>query len=99
MRVTRIKIIRNCSQSNNQIELFFDEKIKRDFLLHLSSDGKLELFENFEKPFFRLHYQNKYLLKGALDNQKARIYLPEANCDEVLKIFKHHVNSYKTAES
>jgi len=94
MRVTRIKKIKNCSQSNNQIDLFFDGKINRDFLLYLSSEGKLEIFENFEKPFFRLHYKNKYLLKGALDNQKARIFLPESNCDEVLNEFKSYIESY-----
>ncbi len=95
MRVTRIKIIRNCSQSNNQIDLFFDGKINREFLLYLSDSGKLEIFENFDKPFFRLHYKNKYILKGALDNFKARIFLPDANCNEVLNVFKKQVEGYK----
>jgi len=94
MRVTRIKKIRNCSQSNNQIDLLFDRKINRNFLFYLSASGKLEIFENFEKPFFRLHYKNKYILKGALDNFKARIYLPEANCNEIVEELKLLVESF-----
>ncbi|MBI5325285.1 MAG: hypothetical protein HZB41_08455 [Ignavibacteriae bacterium] len=93
MKIVRTKTIRNCSQSNNQIDLFFDDRINMEFLVNLSSNGKLEIFENFEKPFFRLHYKNKYLLKGALGNSKARLFLPEANCNEVLEEFKNIIDS------
>ncbi|TAL67011.1 MAG: hypothetical protein EPN82_15670 [Bacteroidetes bacterium] len=93
MKIARIKVIRNCSQSNNQIDLFFDDKISREFLGLLALSGKLEVFDNFEKPFFRLHYKNKYVLKGALGNKKARLFLPESNCDEILAEFKTLINS------
>lgn len=94
MKIIKFKRVKNCLQSNNMVNIYFDSALSRDFINYLSSNAKLNLYENLPKPFFVIEAKKKYLFKGALGNNNARIYLPEENCEETLEEFRQKVELF-----
>ena len=98
MNVVKFHKAKNCMASNNAVDVLFDGEIDRQFIEFIAEEGKMTLYENFPKPFFVIEIKKKYLIKGALGNDNARMYLPEKNCDKILEDFRFFVEEFVPVE-
>jgi len=82
-------------QSNNVVNVLFDHELTLNFIYYISADSTLKIWENFPKPYFCIEKKNKYILKGAVGNNTAKLYITERNCKDLIYEIIILAESYK----
>ncbi|MDH3347272.1 MAG: hypothetical protein OEM02_04115 [Desulfobulbaceae bacterium] len=88
MKIAKIKHVEDCFDGSFIKEIAFEQVITKELILYLGSDGKLQYFETFARPFFKFVKQGKYECKGVEGNQAIRIILknnPEQSLAEFIE--------------
>ncbi len=79
MKIIKIKKVDGCLESSNVHDIFLNMQVSKIFLDSIAQNGKLIIYDEMEKPFFKLIVKGKYTLKGSIGNKVIRIVLPPAS--------------------
>ncbi|MBN1435696.1 MAG: hypothetical protein JW936_01355 [Sedimentisphaerales bacterium] len=96
MNIIKIKEIEDCFDGSFIKEVLFDEAVTEDFMHYIGQTGELEYFPNFARPFYKIHAPGKYILKGVIGNQTARIILYRHNIQQCEQSFAEQVINFNT---
>lgn len=75
MTIVDIRQDEDCFDDSMMYELVFDEPAREEHITSLQSLGDLEYFSQFPRPFYRLTVGNRYVLKGVLAGETAKLIL------------------------
>lgn len=95
MKLVKVKNIDDCLEGRNVRDFLFDEHLDRDFVEYMGQLGKLLLYDELSKPFFKIIVRGKYTLKGSLPNKTLRVLLPDDSGDLYLDELVKHIEGYK----
>ncbi|MCX7908851.1 MAG: hypothetical protein N2560_04955 [Ignavibacteria bacterium] len=95
MKVVKQKKVDDCYESSNTVDFLLSGPITKDFVEHLGKLGKLLLFEEFDKPYFKVIVKGEYTIKGAFGKKTIRILLPEDEIDYPLDKLIQHIECFK----
>lgn len=68
MKVIDIKLIEDCLDGSYIKEILLDSKVTKEFIFYLKDIGKLNYYESFAWPFFKIVDMNKFIIKGVEGN-------------------------------
>ena len=94
MKIIDTKQLEDCFDGSFIKEILFDEIVTKEFIAHLGKNGILEYYPSFARPFYKIEYKEKFILKGVEGNKTARITLYEPNMGEILEYVKDYVTQY-----
>lgn len=98
MKIIKQKKIEGCLEGANVKDIKFDEKISKEFVLHLGKMGKLIFDEELKKPFFRVIVKGKFTMKGSVSNKTIRLLLPAEGDEEIIQSLNEHVKKFCKCE-
>ncbi|ROL61721.1 hypothetical protein D9V86_04345 [Bacteroidetes/Chlorobi group bacterium ChocPot_Mid] len=94
MKIIKQKKIEGCLEGANVKDIMFDNKITKEFVLHLGKMGKLIFDEELKKPFFRVIVRGKFTMKGSVSNKTIRLLLPATGDEEIIETLKNHIETF-----
>ena len=67
--------IEGCLDGKNVHDAYLNEYVDEKFAAYLSILGRYSLYNEFDKPLYRVIVKSKYTIKGSLGNNYFRIIL------------------------
>ncbi len=77
MRIQKVKDIEDCFDGSFIKEILFNEAISKDFIQFLGKEDKMQYFDSFARPFFKISRNGLYEAKGVEGNRSIRITLKQ----------------------
>lgn len=74
MKIKKVEKLDDCLNSHSIKEVYFDSPIKKEHVKKMSALGKLEFYESFPRPFFRI-ISRDYQVKGIAGDLSIRVTL------------------------
>ena len=72
-KVVEVRLIENCLDSSAVKELCLDTPLDEGIMKRVSSQGTLQYFPDFPRPYFRVDRSRTYVLQGVLGNRSFRV--------------------------
>ena len=94
MKVIKSKVIKGCLEGDNVREFLFDNVITMDFVYYLEKLGKLILYDEIEKSYFKIIVRGQYTVKSSLGNKTIRIILPKEFDEVQLDVIKKYIEVF-----
>lgn len=94
MNLVYYEIVEDCIEAKNVYDAYLSIPNDDGFINYLSSLGKLIIYNDFEKPYFKVIVRGRFTIKGTKYDDKFRILLPDNAGVEDLEIIKQFVNKY-----
>jgi hypothetical protein len=95
MKLMYFEYIEGCLDGKNVHDAYLNEYVDEKFAAYLSILGRYSLYNEFDKPFYRVIVKSKYTIKGSLGNNYFRIILPDDELISYLDEIKIHINNYE----
>ncbi len=93
MNIVCINILNDCLDGSASREFVFNYKISKNVFNLLCVLGKFEYYE-FAKPFFKIFYNENFIVKGVIGDNKLRIIiLNKYFINEAIGIITDLINS------
>jgi hypothetical protein len=94
MKVVSEKIVDDCIESSNVVDLLLDNEISKEFIFYLSEFGRLIYQYQIEKPFFKIIVKGRFTLKGSQFNKSIRVLFPDKDYSIELDEIKERIENY-----
>lgn len=92
MHIIRINHIEDCFDGSLIKEVEFNELISEKVVFTLGQKGDLKYYRTFERPFFKVIFENGFYLKGVVGNKTARLFLKNKdNLKQFVELIKKEV--------
>lgn len=75
--ILQIKDIEDCFDGTYIKEIMFDAEMEKDLVFYLGRKGKIYYYEEFPRPFFKIHMKGEYDIKGIVGENTLRIHLTD----------------------
>jgi hypothetical protein len=86
VKIIASKKLEDCLDGTSLMEYRLDSSITVAFIHYMGTFGKLDFFENMERPFFRVKKKGAYIFKGILTNDSVQVlYLEDAASNERIR--------------
>jgi len=73
MKIIEIKHTDDCFNNFYIKEIFFSNPITKDIIFLLGNFGKLNYFENFARPFYKVFFREDFYIKGVENNNSVKV--------------------------
>ncbi len=83
MRLIEVNIMEDCLKGTLTLIYLFDLPWHKEAILKLSHLGRLDYFEDFPRPFFRLSSFENVQMKGINGENTCRVIYPAENREKV----------------
>ncbi|MCX6135964.1 MAG: hypothetical protein NTV54_00500 [Ignavibacteriales bacterium] len=97
MTIIAIDDVESCFDGSWIKEIHLNSSITSRFIEYLSTLGEMQYFPEFTRPFFKLHVEGKYLLKGIEGNSVIRM-IAKPPIEKTMSQFQHMVLAFKGGE-
>lgn len=94
MKIIKTVKAESCSDGNIGYDIYFDNKIDKEFADYLGTLGKYRLDDTFDEPYFKIIVRGYYTLKGSLNTNYLRMIVPESIFDKIYKDFENFISNY-----
>lgn len=94
MKVLKSKVIKGCLESDNVREFLFDNELTMEFVNYIGKLGKLILYDEIEKPYFKIIVRGKFTVKSSLGNKTIRIILPDISDEKEIVDLKNYIEAF-----
>ncbi len=84
--------VRDCIDGNIIYEYGLDRPISRDLIQALGGLGRLDYFEDFPQPFFRVQAKGWLELKGVLGQNSIEVIFPAQNTHKRKGMFEEELS-------
>ncbi|MBF0564147.1 MAG: hypothetical protein HQK89_02780 [Nitrospirae bacterium] len=75
-------------------EIEFDAVISKDFIFYLGEKGRMDYYESFTKPLFKIDVPGKFLIKGLEGEKTLHIYLSRKDVKGSEELFQQIICEY-----
>lgn len=83
-RVIEIQTLESCLDSSSVCRITLDQELSEPLMHRLATEGDLQYFPHFPRPYFRIDRARKWVLQGVLGTYDIRVtFLPAAGADAV----------------
>jgi hypothetical protein len=84
MKIVGVRHIEDCFDGSYIHEILFDADITAAFIRSLGTEGQLQYYPNFARPFFKAMFQDRFTLKGVEGNRTVRVLSYEKDLERTL---------------
>jgi len=84
MKITGVRHIEDCFDGSYVHEILFDADITSTFIESLGTEGKLQYYRSFARPFFKAVLADRFTIKGVEGNRTIRVLSYEENLERTL---------------
>ena len=75
MKIIETVKVEDCFDGSRISEVLLDCEITKEFILKLGHGSRLQYFEDFARPFFKIRMEGKCDVKGIEGNRKMRVHI------------------------
>ncbi len=83
MKIVESKRVEDCFDGSRVVRYFFDAAWNRAAILRLALLGKLDYFDDFPRPLFRLSTPDGGEIKGVEGEADCQVVYPSANREQI----------------
>jgi hypothetical protein len=94
LTILAIVDVESCFDGSWIKEVHLNSCITRQFIEYLAPLGAMQYFPDFARPFFKLHVETKYLLKGLEGNSVIRM-IAQPPIAHTIADFRQIVEAFK----
>ncbi|MCW1299614.1 MAG: hypothetical protein QXD02_04825 [Candidatus Parvarchaeum sp.] len=92
MKLVNIKKVEDCIDSGTVFEYFFDEAINEESIRKLGRLGRLQYYDSFSKPFFKVIADCGVQIKGIVGDLYIQITFPKTNLENIKEEIEKLIN-------
>lgn len=90
MNIVDSKRVEDCFDGSRVMRYFFDAAWTRDEILRLAPLGKLDYFDDFPRPLFRVITPDGGEIKGVEGESDCQVVYPSANREQIQARIEAH---------